>query len=436
MKTATDQECTVAEDRAARPETNARPKKAALAFVFITVVLDMLALGVIVPVLPGLVVSFVHGNTARGAEVLGLFGTLWATMQFLFSPMMGSLSDRFGRRPVILISNFGLGLDYFLMAMAPTLWWLLVGRVISGITSASTSAAGAYIADVTPAEKRAAAFGMLSVAFGLGFVMGPAIGGFLGEYHARLPFWVAGGLSILNAMYGFFVLPESLPRQKRMSFAWRRANPIGSIGLLRSHRELLGLTTVNFIGNVVHEAYPTIFVLYAMYRYGWGDRAVGLTIATVGVSSAIVGGALVQPVVARFGERRTMLMGLIFGALGFAITGFAPTGLIFWIGVPINALWGLYGPPMQGLMTRRVSATEQGQLQGAQSSVRGIAMMLGPGIFTGVLAAAIGRWREWNVPGAPFILAAIMLVGAIVVARQVTSLGEEAGGAIAVEAAS
>jgi len=276
---------------------------------------------------------------------------------------------------------------------------------------------------------------MLSVAFGLGFVMGPAIGGFLGEYHARLPFWVAGGLSILNALYGLLVLPESLPREKRMSFAWR-ANPIGSIGLPRSHRELLGLTGVNFIGNVVHEAYPTIFVLYAMYRYGWGDRAVGLTIATVGVSSAIVGRLLVQPVMARFGERRTMLIGLIFGALGFAITGFAPTGLIFWIGVPINALWGLYGPPMQGLMTRRVAATEQGQLQGPQSSVRGIAMMLGPGIFTGVLAAAIGRWREWNVPGAPFILAAIMLVGAMMVAWRVTSLGEEAGEAIAAEAAS
>jgi DHA1 family tetracycline resistance protein-like MFS transporter len=424
------------EERAAGSETKVGSRKAALVFVFITVVLDMLALGVIVPVLPGLVVSFVNGNTARGAEVLGLFGTLWAAMQFLFSPMMGSLSDKYGRRPVILISNFGLGLDYFLMAMAPTLSWLLVGRVISGITSASTSAAGAYIADVTPPEKRAAGFGLLSVAFGLGFVMGPAIGGFLGEYDPRLPFWVAGGLSILNAMYGLFVLPESLPRDKRMSFAVRRANPIGSVGLLRSHRELMGLTTVNFIGNVVHEAYPTIFVLYAMYRYGWGDRAVGLTIATVGVSSAIVGGVLIQPVVARFGERRTMLMGLVFGAIGFAITGFAPTGLIFWIGVPINALWGLYGPPMQGLMTRRVAATEQGQLQGAQSSVRGIAMMLGPGIFTGVFAAAIGGWREWGVPGAPFILAAIMLVGAMTVAWRVTRPSEETADAIVAQPAS
>jgi DHA1 family tetracycline resistance protein-like MFS transporter len=429
MKTAS------AEEPAAGSETRSGPRKAALAFVFITVVLDMLALGVIVPVLPGLVVSFVGGNTARGAEMLGLFGTLWAAMQFLFSPLMGSLSDRYGRRPVILISNFGLGLDYFLMALAPTLSWLLVGRVVSGITSASTPAAGAYIADVTPPEKRAAGFGILSVAFGLGFVMGPAIGGFLGEFNPRLPFWIAGGLSILNAMYGLFVLPESLPRDQRMRFAARRANPIGSVGLLHRHRELLGLTAVNFIGNVVHEAYPTIFVLYAMYRYGWGDRAVGLTIATVGVSSAIVGGVLVQPVVARFGERRTMLMGLIFGAIGFAITGFAPTGLIFWIGVPINALWGLYGPPMQGLMTRRVAATEQGQLQGAQSSVRGIAMMLGPAIFTGVFAAAIGGWHEWGLPGAPFILAAIMLAGAMGVAWRVTRPGEVTAEVMVAEAA-
>jgi DHA1 family tetracycline resistance protein-like MFS transporter len=212
-----------------------KPRRAALAFIFITVVLDMLALGMIVPVLPKLVEDFMHGNTALAAEYVGLFATVWAAMQFLFSPVLGALSDRFGRRPVILLSNFGLGADYIVMALAPTVWWLFVGRVISGITAASFSTASAYIADVAPPDKRAGGYGMISAAFGLGFVLGPAMGGVLGNIDPRLPFWVAAGLSLLNAMYGFFVLPESLPRDRREAFSWRRANPMGSFKLLRSH---------------------------------------------------------------------------------------------------------------------------------------------------------------------------------------------------------
>jgi len=225
--------------------TQSKPRRAALAFIFITVVLDMLALGMIVPVLPKLVEDFLHGNTARAAEIFGLFATVWAAMQFLCSPVLGALSDRFGRRPVILLSNFGLGLDYIVMALAPTVWWLFVGRVISGITAASFSTASAYIADVAPPEKRAGGYGMLSAAFGLGFVLGPALGGVLGNIDPRLPFWVAAGLSLLNAMYGLFVLPESLGRDRREAFSWRRANPMGSIKLLRSHAEMLGLSTVS-----------------------------------------------------------------------------------------------------------------------------------------------------------------------------------------------
>jgi DHA1 family tetracycline resistance protein-like MFS transporter len=211
--------------------SKARP--AALVFIFITLVLDMLALGMIVPVLPKLVEDFVHGDTARAAYIVGVFGTVWALMQFVFSPVLGALSDQYGRRPVVLLSNFGLGLDYIVMALAPTVWWLFVGRVISGVTSASFSTASAYIADVTPPEKRAGAFGMLSVAFGLGFVLGPALGGVFGEIDPRLPFWIAAGLSLLNAMYGLFVLPESLAHDRRSIFKWQRANPIGSITLLR-----------------------------------------------------------------------------------------------------------------------------------------------------------------------------------------------------------
>ena len=398
-----------------------QPRRAALAFIFITVVLDMLALGMIVPVLPQLVEDFMHGNTARAAEYVGLFATVWAAMQFLFSPVLGALSDRFGRRPVILLSNFGLGLDYIVMALAPTVWWLFVGRVISGITAASFSAASAYIADVVPPEKRAAGYGMISGAFGLGFVLGPAMGGVLGNINPRLPFWVAAGLSLLNAMYGLFVLPESLPRDRREAFSWRRANPMGSIKLLRSHAELFGLSAVNFLSSIAHEALPTTFVLYAMYRYGWNARTIGLAMATVGVCSVVVGVGMVQPLVARFGDRRVMLGGMWFNLAGFLIYGLAPTGLLFWTGMPVGGLGGLSGPPMQGLMTRRVKETEQGQLQGALSSIRGVAFMIGPVIFTTTFASFIGPRRDWHLPGAPYLLAALIVMASMVIAWRATT---------------
>ncbi|MFO0995591.1 MAG: MFS transporter, partial [Alphaproteobacteria bacterium] len=254
-------------------------QRAAVIFIFITVVLDVLALGVMIPVLPKLVVTFVDGNVEAGAKVYGVFGIAWALMQFLFSPFLGSLSDRFGRRPVILISNFGLGLDYILMALAPNLAWLFVGRVISGITAATITTAGAYIADVTPPERRAGGFGLIGAAFGIGFVLGPALGGLLGAIDARLPFWAAAGLSLANGLYGLFILPESLPRAKRAAFSWTRANPLGSLALLRSHPVLLGLSGVLFVQNLAHVVLPSTFVLYAIYRYGWDERMVGLTLA-------------------------------------------------------------------------------------------------------------------------------------------------------------
>jgi MFS transporter, DHA1 family, tetracycline resistance protein len=420
--------------------SSARPqaRHATLAFIFITVVLDMLALGVIVPVLPKLIEDFVHGNASRAAQIYGSFGTVWALMQFIFSPVLGTLSDRYGRRTVILLSNFGLGLDYIVMALAPSVYWLFLGRIISGITSASFSTASAYIADVAPEEKRAAGFGMLSAAFGLGFILGPALGGVFGNIDPRLPFWVAACLSLLNAMYGLFVLPESLPPEKRHPFSWRRANPVGSVKLLRSHGELFGLAISNFMGNIAHEALPTTFVLYAMYRYHWNERTIGLALATVGICSAIVGAGLVSPLVARLGERRVMIAGLWFGLTGFALYGLAATGLVFWLAVPVNCLWGLSGPPMQSLMTRRVNGSEQGQLQGALSSMRGIAFMIGPLLFTNMFAAFIGGERDWHLPGAPYLLAALMLTCATVVAWRATVPrpgAESAGFATAAEEA-
>ena len=397
------------------------PRRAALVFIFITVVLDMLALGMIAPVLPKLVISFMDGNTESAARIYGLFGTIWALMQFVFAPVLGTLSDRFGRRPIVLLSNFGLGLDYILMALAPTLNWLFVGRVISGVTAASIPAASAYIADVTPADKRARAFGMLGAAFGVGFIIGPALGGMLGSITPRLPFWVAAGLSLLNASYGLLVLPESLTRERRAAFSWRRANPVGSLNLLRSHPELLGLASANFLTYVAHEVLPSTFVLYATYRYQWTEKTIGLALATVGVCYGLVQGMLVGRIVGRLGERGALMVGLLFGAAGFAIYGLAGVGWLFWLGIPLMSIWGISGPAAQGLMTRRVGASEQGQLQGAISSLRGISGLLGPGLFTLTFANFISTRRDWHLPGAPFLLSAILLLGALLIAGKVTA---------------
>jgi DHA1 family tetracycline resistance protein-like MFS transporter len=396
-------------------------RRAALAFIFVTILLDMFALGMVIPVLPHLVEDFLGGDTAGAAKVYGLFGTVWALMQFLAMPVMGALSDRFGRRRVILLSNFGLGLDYVLMALAPNLAWLFVGRVISGITAASISTAMAYIADVTPVERRAASFGRVGVAFGLGFVLGPALGGLLGGVDPRLPFWAAAAFSLCNALYGLLILPESLPPERRRPFEWRRANPLGSLQLLRSHRELTGLAGTLFLSNLAHAALPATFVLYAGYRYGWGARDVGLVLAGVGICSALVQGVLVSPLVRRFGERRVLLMGLGCGAVGFAGYGLATSGTLFLAAVPVVALWGLASPAVQGLMTRHIGPSEQGELQGASGSIMGVATMIGPGLFAATFAYAIGDNAPWHVPGAAFLLAAVLLAaGAVIAARTTT----------------
>jgi DHA1 family tetracycline resistance protein-like MFS transporter len=401
-----------------QPSASAASRQAAVTFIFITVVLDVLALGIIVPVLPPLVVAFLGGDTARAAEIYGLFATAWALMQFVASPVLGALSDRFGRRPIILLSVAGLGLDYVLMALAPTLGWLFVGRVISGVTSASFATAAAYIADVTPPEQRAKSFGLIGAAFGLGFVLGPVMGGLLGTVNPRLPFWVSAALCLTNAMYGLFVLPESLPPERRSRFSWARANPIGSLRLLRSHPELFALACVTFLYYVAHEVLPSTFVLYTTYRYGWTTGTVGLTLALVGVCTAIVSGKLVGPIVARIGERRAALAGLACGAVAFSMYGLGPTGTAFLAGVPIMALWGLYGPSAQGIMTQRVLQSEQGQLQGAIMGLRGLTGLFSPFLFTYTFATFISDSRLY-LPGAPFLLAALLLVVAFLIAWRV-----------------
>jgi len=382
-------------------------RRAALAFILVTIMLDMLAMSLVLPVLPRLVLGFMHSNTASASRIIGVFGTAWALMQFIFSPVMGSLSDRFGRRPVILISNFGLGLDYILMALAPGIGLLFVGRIISGITGASMSTAQAYIADVSPPEKRAANFGLMSVAFGLGFILGPAAGGLLGQVNPRLPFWVAASLSLANACYGYFVLPESLKRGSRSPYSWAKANPLGSLEFLRKNAGLLPLALVHFLLWLSRAVLPAIMVLYATYRYHLSIAMIGLFFAGVGVCSMIVGGLLVKPIVGWLGERVSLVIGLVSGAAGMALFGHATNMTLFCIAIPVMSLLGLSTPGLQGLMTTRIRPTEQGQLQGALGSVTAISQMIGPGLFSFAFAQSLSTHAP---PGTPFYIAAVLLI--------------------------
>ena len=397
--------------------TESKRQRAALPFIFVTVLIDMLAFGMIIPVLPVLVQDFAGGSAARGAEIYGLFGAAWALMQFFFSPVQGSLSDHFGRRPVILISCAGLGLDFILMAWAPNLGWLLVGRVISGITAASFSTAGAYIADISPPEKRAQNFGLIGAAFGVGFITGPALGGVLGAISPRLPFWAAAGLALANVCWGLFVLPESLPTERRVPFSWKAANPVGALKFLRSHPTLATLATGFFLMSLAHVVLPSTTVLYMRYRYAWNTAAVGALLAGVGVCSLIVQAAVVKPAVKLLKEKKALLTGLAFGAAGFAIYGAASSGAVFWIGVPVMALWGIATPSLQTIMTSCVTPSEQGRLQGALASLQGLASLVGPIVFTEIFAASVSDHSSWHLPGAPFFLATALLVGAMWLVR-------------------
>ena len=412
----------MSEQASATANEASRPRSAAVVFIFVTVLLDMLALGIVIPILPKLIESFVENDTASAARIFGLFGTAWALMQFIFSPLIGSLSDRFGRRPVVLISNFGLAADYVLMALAPSLIWLFIGRVISGITSASVSTAFAYIADTTPPEQRAGLFGKIGVAFGAGFILGPALGGVLGDIAPRLPFWAAAGLSLANGLYGLFILPESLPRDRRAPFRWKSANPLGMLPLLRSSRTLAGLQLANFFAQLAHVVLPSTFVLYAGYRYGWDVKTVGLTLALVGACSMVVQGVAIGPIVRRFGEHRALRFGLACGAIAFLIYGVAPTGLLFCFGIPVMAFWGVAGAATQALMTQLVAPDQQGQLQGATASVQSISQLLGPFLFTLTFAYFIGANAPVELPGAPFLLAALLLALALLIAVRTLGL--------------
>jgi DHA1 family tetracycline resistance protein-like MFS transporter len=396
-------------------------RRAAVVFVFITVLIDILAFGIIIPVLPHLIERMTGGGVSGAAWWVGVFGTVFAAVQFISSPIQGALSDRYGRRPVILLSNLGLGLDFVIMALAPSLWVLLVGRIISGFTAASFTTANAYIADVTPPEKRAGAFGLLGGAFGIGFIIGPALGGFLGGIDLRLPIWVAAGLALTNFLYGFFILPESLPPERRAPrFEPHSAHPLGALRLLRCSPTVFGLAIVTFLFYLAHYVLQTTFVLYADYRYHWGAQAVGFVLALVGACDGTVQVFLTGRLAKRFGERRVLITGLLFGTAAFAVMGLADTGWVFLIGIPLMALWSLSGPPMQSIMTRCVAPDQQGRLQGAITSLGSFAGIFGPYLFAQIFAFSIAPARTVHLPGIAFLLAAALVAAGVVVAARAT----------------
>ncbi len=385
-------------------------RQAALIFIFITVLIDVLAFGVIIPVLPHLVEQMVGGDLSVASYWTGVFAFAFAAVQFFGAPVQGALADRFGRRPVILISCLGLGVDFVFMALAPTLGWLFVGRIVSAATSASFTIANAYIADVTPPESRAKSFGLIGAAFGLGFIVGPLVGGVLGDVDPRLPFWFAAGLALLNFAYGLFVLPESLPKEKRApAFDWSHAKPMGGVKLLREYPRIWGLVAVVFIANFAHYVYPSTFVLFADAAYGWKEKQAGYVLAVVGALGVVVNVALIGRLVKALGERRALLLGLACGTLGFLVYGMASKGWMFLLGLPISALWAIAAPATQALITRQVPAEMQGRIQGSLSSLVSLAGIFAPAVFAGAFGFFIGPHAPLHLPGVAFLIAAALL---------------------------
>jgi DHA1 family tetracycline resistance protein-like MFS transporter len=395
-------------------------RRAAFGFIFASALMNAVSFGIMIPILPNLIKQFTGGDTAAASEWNVLFATTWGVMQFFCGPVLGLLSDRIGRRPVLLISFFGLGIDFLFMAFAPTLMWLFVGRIINGMTSASFSTANAYLADVTEPKDRARMFGMLGSAFGFGFVIGPTLGGLLGEQNLRLPFIAAAVLTLINWLYGLLVLPESLPPERRVhAFDWGRANALGSLRLLRAHPGLLGLAGVGFLFQFSQMVLPSIFVLYTGYRYGWTPKTLGMTLGATGLAGILVQTQLVGPVVNRIGERGAVLLASAAGAIGFAWYATAPKGWIYLLGVPVFALLNLLQPGLQGLMTRRVAPSQQGQLQGAMQSLTGIASIFGPLVFGLIFAWSVRNESTLHTPGLAIYGAGGLLALAFVLALQV-----------------
>jgi DHA1 family tetracycline resistance protein-like MFS transporter len=388
-----------------------KPAAPAARFVFVTMIFEWLVIGMLSPVLPKIILQFCDDDVARAAAISGAFTFMFAGLQFFAAPLLGVLSDRYGRRPVILCSTLGSALDCLVLAIAPNLWWVFIGRLFSSVTAASAAASAAYITDVTTPEKRASAFGLMGAAFGIGFTVGPAIGGILGGIGPRVPIFVAAALMFGSTLYGLFVLPESLAPEKRSeTMRWSRANPIASLALLRRHRDLSRLVASLFCSNLAVQSF-SVFVLYTIYRFGWGVRDNGVALAVFGalsVAASIVTGRLVK----RFGQRPVVACGFALGAIGFLTYALAPSGLVFVFALPLTGLWAIAGPPVQAAMSHRVGNSEQGQLQGAIASMRSISLIVGPPFFAFVFTVVSSRAIS-PVTGLPWVFGAMLLIAAI-----------------------
>lgn len=378
----------------------------------------MIGIGLVIPVLPKLVTTMYGGDISDGSYIFGWFVASYALMQFIFSPILGNLSDKFGRRPIILTSLLGAGLDYLLMAFAPNLVWLFVGRVLSGITGANISAANAYIADVSAPEDRAKNFGMIGACFGVGFIIGPALGGLLGTYGLRLPFIVAACLNLLNWLYGFFVLPESLSPENRRPFNFKRANPFASLSQLGKYPVVLGLTATIALERLAHDTLPATWVLYTTYRFNWTERDNGLSLALVGIVYALVQGGLTGRIVARIGERKAIIFGLLIGSLTFLAYGLSTQSWMLYVAIIFGSIGGIAGPAMQSIITKMVSASEQGAVQGIIASIQSMVAILGPLMATNLFGYFTSTAAPLKLPGAAFLAAsALVAIAALMAVR-------------------
>ena len=389
---------------------------AGMIFIFVTLFIDILGLGIIIPILPELVAQFLDGDIASTGRYYGIIISVYASMQFLFAPVPGALSDRFGRRPIILVSLFGLGADYLIQGWAPSIGWLFAGRCIAGIMGASITTANAYVADVSTPDTRARNYGLVGVAFGLGFIFGPALGGLLGSINLRLPFFVAAGLALVNWLYGFFVLPESLAPEHRSTLAWTKMNPLASIRRLHAYPLVAGLAVVYLFGSLAQRGLENVWVLHASFRYGWSMQANGLTLALVGGMAILVQGFMIKPTVARLGERRTIILGLSMSMLTFLGYGLASEGWMVLATIVCGALAGVAMPAIQGLVAGTVNPFDQGKIQGALTSLMSLTSIFSPLIFTaGLFSFFTSTTAPIRLPGAPFFLGSLLFGVSLVV---------------------
>ncbi len=393
---------------------NQIPRPQALAFIWLTVLIDTIGFGIVLPVLPELIMDLTDVGLSRASVYGGWLAMTFAVAQFLFGPIMGNLSDRFGRRPVLLVSLVAFGLDYILMGLAPSMGWLFVGRWLAGMSGAAHAPANAFVADISAPEKRAQNFGLLGAAFGLGFILGPAVGGLLGRWGPRAPFFAAAGSALLNALYGWFVLPESLPRKSRRPFSWRRASLLGTWKHLCSFPMVAGLISVLFLWQLAHQVLPTTWAFYTMLKFHWSEAAVGYSLAYAGVTLMAVQGGLTRAIVPRLGERWATLGGLAFGVLGFMGYAWANPGWTMYVWITIAAPSGLVFPSIRALLSQQIPANAQGELQGGISSLYSLTTIVGPVMMTQLFGYFTASDRAVYFPGAAFAFASLLTLCSIV----------------------